>query len=1141
MSELTRGRPSCWCGGETHENYSDGYDRCTECGTLRTKTWPRNDPARVTDDEGDFYGKKYWLEHQSVDLGHPTLIDRARWDLPERCTYWLRALLKYKSPPAKILEVGCAHGASVALMRAAGFDAMGLELSPWIVDFARRTFAIPMLQGPLEDHSLEPGSFDAIAFFDVLEHVTDPSQFIQACEKLLRDDGILVIQTPRAPDDRSFTELKRAEDPFLVLLKEEEHLNLFTRNGLEAFLAKHGFSSVSEEPALFDHYDMFHVASRTPLRTIASEERTKALAHPAGRIVEGLLTLEEQGRTTERHYLEAKHNLDERGAQLDQVTDRLQSIEQEAEQRLANSNALQRLLDDANTDRSARLEANEELQRLLDDANTDRSTRLEANEELQRLLDDANADRSARLEANAELQRLLDDANADRSARLEANAELQRLLDDANADRSARLEANAELQRLLDDANADRNARLEANEELQRLLDDAKATLATATEENDALRGTISERERDLAQRARDLEKLQQRIDEARRETGRTEEVNADLRSRLTQIEAEHRAAGQKVADLGQQVSATSGTLRSLSASRVYRALALLGLVPSIAAPQAAEDDDASGREVSLRIAVDLTPLLPGGDNGGAKIMVLELLRALIRAEPGLELVLLTSDVNHDELAALESENVSRLCVLQRESGEPSEAPRIGARLRLAAHRLAGNIPPPLLRRLLAAYWSLPALRPGSKVTDAVQADLLFCPFTAPFYHNPSVPTVSVVYDLQYLYYPTFFSAEERHGRALTFQNACRNAQHLVCISDFVRSTVLEHSNLPPERVSTVHIQLAERLSESVSEQSTTPLQRLDLTPDAYLLYPANFWRHKNHRMLLTAFAMFRARNPDSQLALVCTGAPGADMQAIAGAAQAMGLASSTRFPGFLSDDDFSALLDAALALIFPSLFEGFGMPLLEAMARSVPVLCSNSTALAEVAADAALQFDCRRPVEIVEAIERIERDPDLRRDLAQRGNRRYAKFSDSSSMAAAYLEVFRRVLKQPAAPHLDGIFPDGWTAGQIKLFVGDDGDERNFEIELGLPPASPHQKVTAVLKPIGGAAERFVLRKDETITIQRRLPRGRCEVEIAIAPTFRPRDVGINDDTRELACVCHNARLSTRAGTSDLLAGQAA
>ncbi len=178
-----------------------------------------------------------------------------------------------------------------------------------------------------------------------------------------------------------------------------------------------------------------------------------------------------------------------------------------------------------------------------------------------------------------------------------------------------------------------------------------------------------------------------------------------------------------------------------------------------------------------------------------------------------------------------------------------------------------------------------------------------------------------------------------------------------------------------------------------VPEQLMAVLERLDLRVGRFLLYPANFWPHKNHRMLLTAFKMYRARNPGSELGLVCTGTPNADMECLRDAVARMELEGAVSFPGDVSDEVFTALIQACQALIFPSLYEGFGIPVLEAMARGKPVLCSRVTSLLEVAGDAAVYFDPRKPAEIVRAIEHIDSDAERAERLMHLG---YERLTDS-------------------------------------------------------------------------------------------------------------------------------------------------
>src|SRR4051812_15425857 len=194
----------CWCGNNNLEAFSPAYEVCRECGTLVSQYDQGGDVSRVRDDESDLYGREYWFSHMERDLGFVNIHERARTDLPERCAHWLRTLLKYKLPPARTLELGAAHGGFVALLKLAGFDAAGLELSPWIADFARKTFGVPMLQGPIEKQSVAPGSLDGLVMMDVIEHLPDPVGTLSSCARLLKADGVFLVQTPGPPQDVSF-------------------------------------------------------------------------------------------------------------------------------------------------------------------------------------------------------------------------------------------------------------------------------------------------------------------------------------------------------------------------------------------------------------------------------------------------------------------------------------------------------------------------------------------------------------------------------------------------------------------------------------------------------------------------------------------------------------------------------------------------------------------------------------------------------------------------------------------------------------------------------------------------------------------------------------------------------------------------
>jgi SAM-dependent methyltransferase len=320
--------------------FSPDYLRCAACDSLVAASMPEEDVARITDDGRDLYGERYWFDHQSRDFGYPDIEQRARADLPERCTHWLRALLRFKPPPARVLEIGAAHGGFVALLRQAGYEATGLELSPAIVDLARRTFDVPMRQGPIEGQDLAPGSFHVVAMFDVLEHLQDPTATLRRCLELLTADGVLLVQTPRVRSSATFDDLVRSNDTFLAHFKPREHLFLFTEEGVRKLLRRAGAPHVAFLPAIFAHYDMFFVAGREPLQERSEEDGAAALQSPSQRMALALLDLHRLQEETARHLATASRDAQERLRLIETMDAQLRRSEADRAERLRVIEAL---------------------------------------------------------------------------------------------------------------------------------------------------------------------------------------------------------------------------------------------------------------------------------------------------------------------------------------------------------------------------------------------------------------------------------------------------------------------------------------------------------------------------------------------------------------------------------------------------------------------------------------------------------------------------------------------------------------------------------------------------------------------------------------------------------------------------------
>ena len=194
-------------------------------------------------------------------------------------------------------------------------------------------------------------------------------------------------------------------------------------------------------------------------------------------------------------------------------------------------------------------------------------------------------------------------------------------------------------------------------------------------------------------------------------------------------------------------------------------------------------------------------------------------------------------------------------------------------------------------------------------------------------------------------------------------------------------------------------------------------------------------------------------------------------MQDLQEAVSRMGLHSWVLLPGYLEDDIFAALLASCRALLFPSLYEGFGMPLLEAMAFGKPVLSSKAGSLPEVGGDAALYFDPKKPEDILKSLEQIAKDPLILAALAARSEKRIAAFGSASQMALEYLEIFRIAQNDPSGRLriIQGIYADGWTGNRLTIQYDSSPARRSLEILLNVSGAYPFKQMNIIGTDTGG------------------------------------------------------------------------
>ena len=262
-------------------------------------------------------------------------------------------------------------------------------------------------------------------------------------------------------------------------------------------------------------------------------------------------------------------------------------------------------------------------------------------------------------------------------------------------------------------------------------------------------------------------------------------------------------------------------------------------------------------------------------------------------------------------------------------------------------------------------------------------------------------PTVLTIHDLQYLVYPQYFSRTKLRYLTMRLPASVRRAHHIVVPSAYVQRTVVERLAVPLDRVSVVRHGIEPSLGANRTPERELR-DRFGLTADHVLVFPAVTHPHKNHRFLLDVLAG-PLRATDVQL--VFAGGAGRAHDTVQHAISSLGLADRVKMVGRLGDRDRDGLLAMAAALVFPSSYEGFGAPVIEAMALGAPVIASNRTALPGVVGDAgyAIELDVQTWADAVA-------DVIARREMwQQRGRTRAAEFRAVDSgrdLAAVYRNV---------------------------------------------------------------------------------------------------------------------------------------
>jgi len=277
-----------------------------------------------------------------------------------------------------------------------------------------------------------------------------------------------------------------------------------------------------------------------------------------------------------------------------------------------------------------------------------------------------------------------------------------------------------------------------------------------------------------------------------------------------------------------------------------------------------------------------------------------------------------------------------------------------------------------------------------------------------------SVPTVLTVHDLIFRRFPAHHKRLNRWYLNLTLPLYCRRADHIIAVSECTRRDLIAAYHLPPQKITVIDEAAAPHFRPQPPEAVAAVRARYGL-PDRYLIFCSTIEPRKNLSRLLAAFETLHAdRLTDS---LVIVGRRGWLYDDFFARLEQSPARDAVIFPGYLPDADLPPIYAGAQACVFPSLYEGFGLPVLEAMACGTPVATSSTSSIPEVGGDAALYFSPTDVEQIAETTRRILRDPALRDEMRARGLAQAARFSWAQT-AKETQSVYDATL---LFPHSDG------------------------------------------------------------------------------------------------------------------------
>jgi glycosyltransferase involved in cell wall biosynthesis len=273
------------------------------------------------------------------------------------------------------------------------------------------------------------------------------------------------------------------------------------------------------------------------------------------------------------------------------------------------------------------------------------------------------------------------------------------------------------------------------------------------------------------------------------------------------------------------------------------------------------------------------------------------------------------------------------------------------------------------------------------------------------------VPTILVIHDLAFEHYPKFIPTYmSRYLRKIT-PKCAKKAAHIATVSEFSKKDIIAHYGVSPEKISVVY-NGTHQMFQPLSDERKAEIKEEYADGCHYFLFVGTIHPRKNLKNQFLAFDMFKKENPEANHKFLVVGTTWIWDKEVDEVFSNMQHHADVVFIGHLPTCELSELTASATALMYASIFEGFGIPIIEAFESETPVITSNTSSMPEVAADAALVVDPLDPKSIFEAMHQLANNPDIGKQLVENGRERKKLFSWDNT-ANRFDAIFRETLEK--------------------------------------------------------------------------------------------------------------------------------